>query len=111
AVVTTFDGDAREQHQCACRPVGEVRPSGELEAPLELLEITFAHADRRECVGGDLRVAEALRELERALTPSDRLLRTDRGTAGRREVRVRHGELAARRKVFEQRDGVPGGSV
>src|SRR5205823_2487365 len=82
--------------------LGEPRTPAALEALLELLVILLAHTDRRERVDRDLRIVEALREIERAPTPGDRLLRTHCVLTVRRKRGVRQGELAARRQAFEQ---------
>ena len=67
--------------------------------------LALAGADRGERVDGDLGVAEALRQLERAAGPAHRLLRPSRRPpVPAARLRVRHRELAARRQSLEQRD-------
>ena len=87
----------------------------ELNAPLELL-LAFRHSSEQlhrpdvvERVDQDLGLVKALGELERTRRPGDGPLGVLRVHTERREVAVRHGELAAGWELLKQRDSLPAG--
>ena len=76
----------------------------ELEALLELRASRlrrFADGDDDLRVDGGLTVAEALRELERSLSPCQRLVALTQVHEGLREVCIGHSELAPRWDAFD----------
>jgi hypothetical protein len=109
-MTTRLDGDRGEGNVDAADLVAEPRAPSALEALLEL-RVVQARAEHGKRMDSDLLLAEALRELVRALAPVDRLVRPHGARAVPREVGVGPRELAARRQGREQLDGIPGAAL
>src|SRR5439155_1889228 len=103
----TVDGSSCKEKVRPSHLSVEACSPGALEAQLERLAFAareLDRADRRQGVDGGLGVVEALRKLERAAGPRRCFFGERCSRAGVREVAVRHGELAPRRKALEQGD-------